>query len=112
MKPWQAAFIESLEAASDIDRQRVAWVDRTGPFFPDPVELICQIFDDSAIEDLMAKGVVFSETTDAAIRRLDALVEGLILDQKPKQLLASEDWIEFAREAGRVCALVRGHLAE
>lgn len=112
MKPWQAEFVQSLEAASDVRRQRVAWVDRTGPFFPDPVELICQIFDDSAIEDLMAKGVVFSEATDAAIRRLHALVSELDLNQEPERLLSSEGWTAFAREAGRVRALVRGHLAD
>jgi len=109
---WHAGFIQSLEEASDIDGQRTAWVDRTNTRFPAPDELICQIFDDSGIDDLLAEGVVFSETTDAALRRLSTLAAGLDLDEEPGRLMSSEGWLEFAREAARVVALVREDLAE
>jgi len=109
---WHAGFIQSLEDAADIDEQRTAWADRTSTHFPAPAELICQIFDDSGIDDLLAEGVVFSETTDAALRRLSTLAAGLDLDGEPGRLVSSERWLEFAREAARVLALVREDLAE
>ena len=80
--------------------------------FPDPDELVCQIFDDSGIDVLLAEGQVFSETTDAALRRLSVLAEALDLHQTPTRLLSSEGWLEFAREAARVLALVRTALAD
>jgi hypothetical protein len=108
---WHAGFMQSLEEASDIDGQRTAWVDRTNTHLPAPAELICQILDDSGIDELLAAGVVFSETTDGALRRLSALAAGLDLDDAPGRLMASEGWLEFAREAARVLALVRDDLA-
>jgi hypothetical protein len=109
---WHAGFIQSLEEASDIGGQMAAWVDRTNTHFPAPAELICQIFDDSGIDDLLGEGVVFSETTDAALRRLSTLAAGLDLDEEPGRLVSSEGWLDFAREAARVLALVREDLAE
>lgn len=108
---WRADFIQSLEEASDIGGQRAGWVDRTRTHFPTPAELVCQIFDDSGVDDLLADGIVFSETTDAALRRLSTLAAGLDLDDEPARLVSSEGWIEFAREAARVLALVREDLA-
>lgn len=107
---WHAGFIQSLEEASDVEAQRAAWVDRTNTQFPAPTELICQIFDDSGINDLLAEGAVFSETTDAALKRFSALTARLDLDEEPERLMASKRWLEFAREAARVLALVRKDL--
>jgi hypothetical protein len=109
---WHASFVESLEEASDIDAQKAAWVDRTNTHFPTPAELICQIFDDSGIDDLLSEGIVFTETTDAALRRLSTLAARLVLDEEPERLMSSEGWLEFAREAAQVLTLVREDLAE
>ena len=112
IQAWHAGFLLSLEEASDIDAQRAAWVDRTSTHFPEPTELICQMFDDSGIDDLLAEGVVFSETTDAALRWLSALAARLDMDQSPERLMSSNGWLEFARETARVLALVREDLEE
>lgn len=109
---WHSGFVKSLEEASDIGAQRAAWVDRTSIHFPEPTELICQIFDDSGVDDLLAEGVVFSDTTDAALRRLSELAARLDLDQAPERLISSEGWIQFALETARVLALVREDLAK
>lgn len=109
-QPWHAGLIESLEAASDLERQRSAWLGRGGPHVPDPVELVCQIFDDSAIDDVLAEGVVFSSSTDAMLRRLSALAAELDLTLPPEALLASEGWVGFTREAARALAAVRADL--
>ena len=109
---WHAGFVRSLEEVSDIEAQMAAWMDRANANFPDPAELICQIFDDSGVGDLLADGRVFSEATDAALRRLSVLAERLDLDQSPERLLSSEGWLEFVRETAGVLALVRVELAE
>ena len=109
---WIAGFIQSLEEASNIDRQRSAWVGRRDPNFPAPAELVCQLFDDSGVDDLLAEGVVFSEATDALLRRLSSLAADLDLNGPPEVLLSSEGWGGFAREAARVLALVREELAK
>lgn len=83
-----------------------------GPNFPAPAELVRQIFDDSGIDDLPAEGVVFSDATDAMLRRLSSLAAELDLNVPPERLLSSEGWVGFAREAARVLALVREDLAE
>lgn len=111
MEAWQAAFIESLEQASDIERQRRAWTAHSHDV-PDPTELMCQIFDDSAVGDFLEEGPVFSEAADASLRRLSSLADRVDLHLPPDALLASEVWIEFAREAGRALTLVRTALGE
>lgn len=108
MEAWHARFVQSLEEASDIDAQRAAWVDRVNIHFPAPAELICQLFDDSGIDDLLAEGVVFSETIDAALRRLSALAARLDLGAEPEQLVSSGVWLEFVHETARALAMVRG----
>ena len=109
---WHTGFVQSLEEASDIDAQKAAWVDRTSTHFPEPAELICQIFDDSGIDDLLAEGALFSETTDAALKQLSKLAARLDLDESPERLVLSDGWVEFARETAKVLALVKEELAE
>lgn len=112
MEPWHAGFLESLEAAADLHGQRTAWVDRTNTQFPDPVELMCQLFDDSGVFDLLADGGVFCEATDAALRRLSVLADGLDVEADPGLLLSSAGWLEFAGAAARALELVSADLAE
>jgi len=112
-EPWHGPFVQSLEEAADLDRQRAGWADRTDANFPMPTELISQVFDDSGIDDLLGTGeVVFSESTDAALRTLSAAVAEIDLDQHPEQLWASETWRGFVNEAARVLSLVRSDLAQ
>lgn len=112
LEDWHSDFVESLEGASDIDLQRRAWVDLEDPNFPDPGELICQIFDDSGVDALLDRGVLFSETTDAMLRRLSSLATGIDTTGSPHALLASEEWRTFVRQAAQTLALVRRDLAE
>jgi hypothetical protein len=109
---WHAGFVQSLQEASDIERQRRAWVGRGDPSFPAPTELVCQIVDDSGLGDLLAEGVVFSKATDDMLRRLCSLAAELDLSAAPGALLSSEGWIGFAREAARALGSVRAELAE
>lgn len=113
LEPWHRPFVQCLEEAADLDRQRAAWVERTNAHFPPPTELVSQVFDDTGVDDLLNKGgIVFSESTDAALRALSALVAGIKLDEDPERLLASDTWLGFVQEAARVLSLVRKDLAE
>jgi hypothetical protein len=111
MQAWQAALIDSLEDLSDTERQKSAWLDLTGAFFPAPVELICQVFDDSAIDISLAKGRVFSDETDAILRWLMARVADFDVAVDPRVLLSSAAWTEIAHEAARAALLIRRDLA-
>jgi hypothetical protein len=115
MKPWQVQLVESLEAAADIDWQRRTWIDRVPPDDPAPGELLCQIFDDSAIDELMAGGVVFSEATDAVLRELSELADDLDereLNEEPALLLSNKRWVSFTRKAAEALAMVRKDLQQ
>lgn len=55
--PWHDYLVDSLEHATDLDSQRTAWDDRTLIELPiNPGELMCQIFDDTGIGDLVDAG--------------------------------------------------------
>lgn len=50
---WLDGFTESLSDAADLDKQKEAWVEVKRVELPSPVELLCQIFDDSGVGDLL-----------------------------------------------------------
>ena len=110
--PWQQGFIDSLAAASDLLAQQRAWVQRSGPFFPDPAELICQVFDDSAILEMIQAGTAFSPTTNARILRLSELADAIdtTCDRPFAKLWASQAWVTFAQHASAVRLLVLSDL--
>ncbi len=112
MQEWQAFLIESLEYASDMNWQRLAWLEQTIPPYPIPIELICNIFLDTSLDDMLSEGVVFSEKVDSALMHLSILADGLNLQVEPESLLSSDEWVQFAREAERVLILVREHLTK
>jgi hypothetical protein len=102
MEPWQETFLEALHALSDIERQRSAWVEPGGAWFPDPGELVCQVFDDSSVNELLAEGMLFSAATDDLLRQLDRLADEVDVEVAPEALLASDAWLVLARLAARV----------
>lgn len=83
-------------------------MERGDPGFPTPVELVCEVFDDSGISTLLDTGeVIFSDAADAVLRRLSAIADRVNLDRPPGEILSSEDWGEFVAEAARLLVLVR-----
>lgn len=105
--PWQANFIKTLWEAASPEIQRQAWLEGGIPGFPDPGELICQLFDDSAIDDqLLVGSTIFSESTDAQLRRLSELASKVEIAEPPLRLLASDSWQKFVLEAGQTLEMV------
>ena len=109
---WHGGFLQALEEIANTTRQRQSWVDLSDSLFPSPTELVCQLFDDSGVNDLLEKGIVFSEDTDAILRRLSSLAGELDLDISPEVLLSSAQWIELTYQAARALDMVRADLAQ
>ena len=57
--------------------------------------MICQIFDDFGIGDLLERGLVFSDDIDGVLRRMSSLVDEIDIDQSPESLLKDPKWISF-----------------
>jgi hypothetical protein len=107
---WHAGFLQSLAEMADIVMQRQAWIEKAQSRFPSPTELVCQVFDDSGVDDLLAKGLVFSEATDNVLRRLSGLVARVNLDVRPQELLSSKHWFEVTEEAALALDMVGADL--
>jgi len=109
---WHCVFLESLEALAGIERQRRAWLDGTDSSFPSPVELVCQLFDDSGIDDLLEIGLVFSQPTDALLRKMSSLAEEVDVEVAAEKLLQCESWRRLSQDAGRALQMVKVDLAK
>jgi hypothetical protein len=92
---WQQEVVVSLRELSDSERQKRWWLDRDGPPFPSPVELVCGLFLDSGFEDMREAGeVFFSPECDALLEELSRMVDAVSFDQPYKSLLEDHAWIE------------------
>lgn len=102
---WQKAVVACLRELSDTEQQKRSWLDGDGTEFPSPEELICQLFDDSGLDDLLATGDAFSPEADALLRDLSRRVDSMNLDQAASTLLKDRAWIDvglIAKEALRL----------
>ena len=80
----RANLVEGLRDLADRSFQERVWIRGEGPEVPDFVELVCQIFDDTGLGDLLASGQADRALgTEAATELaklsalLDAIPEGL-----------------------------------
>jgi hypothetical protein len=101
-------LLRSLQDLADVERQRRDWLGDAAPTLPPPVELICAIFDDTALDDYLDAGPVFSAPTDALLRQLSALADAVDTDLPPEALLASEAWAALTALAAPAAEAVRG----
>jgi hypothetical protein len=92
-EPWHATFIQSLQELADLQAQTRAWVGGAAPEFPSPTELVCQVFDDSGILELLARGPVFSPETDACLLEVSRRVDEVDLEQPPQDLVRNAAWL-------------------
>jgi hypothetical protein len=104
-------LLRSLQDLADVERQRRDWLGDPDPTLPPPVELICGIFDDTALDDYLEAGPVFSAPTDALLRQLSALADAVDTDLSPEELLASEAWAALTTLAACTAAAVGTELA-
>lgn len=112
LEAWQENLLEVLEIVSDISLQERAWINRER-FLPDPTELICQIFDNSALfeSDERSQKLIqlFSKEAQDNLIYLDQLERQIDVDLytvNPEELLKNESWIRFAHH----CKITRDSL--
>lgn len=112
MRPegWHDNFLVALATAADIETQKTAWLEQRG-YLPCPAELLCQLFDDSAIDDLLERGDVFSPTTDQTLRELSELAGRIDATEPPQRLLRSREWVRFVTVAARALEMARVDMA-
>ena len=102
---WRSGVVEVLGDIADVDAQRSFWVDGVGRPVPDPTELVCQLFDDTALSIELASGRVFSEECDELLRKLGRLCDAAPLSGKPADIVATPEWREIVSvaDAARKC---------
>lgn len=111
-EPWHDSFLESLAELADIDRQRSTWVGGEANDLPSPSELVCQVFDDSGLDDFLRSGTVFSEPVDELLRELSNSVETFDLGKPAAELVADAEWVAIADRAGHALQKVQSILGD
>jgi len=98
---WHSRLLESLDELSDVDRQASAWVHRDLEFFPTATELLCQLFDDTGLDQLLSAGEVFSPPLDELLRKMSTLASQVDVELPAEQLLQDALWKELAAMAAQ-----------
>ena len=96
---WQQTVVDCLRELSDTEQQKRSWLDKDGTEFPSPEEIVCQLFDDSGLGDMLEAGEAFSPECDALLGELRRKVAGMRLDQPVSALLEDHAWREIGSMA-------------
>ena len=86
------------------------WAGRDVAGFPSEVELVCGVFDDSGIEEELARGPVFSPEADTLLRQLTLAVDDVDNALEGSALLASSQWLRVVELARRALSAIRAAL--
>ncbi|MGE0229579.1 MAG: hypothetical protein AB7U23_13835 [Dehalococcoidia bacterium] len=108
---WKILAIEVLRDIADPVAQQAAWIDDTGPRVSEPIELACQLFDDTGLGDRLDAGPVYAPRCDEILRQLGAAFQALRYDQPIDELTASSEWgaiVGLAQRALRCIESGRG----
>ena len=97
--PWQQQVVECLRELSDIDLQKRAWLEGMYELCPDPVELLCQIFDDTGVLAELDARQAFSPKCDALLRKLHRMTNEVDVERPPECLLEDPKWKEVTSMA-------------
>lgn len=97
---WQETVVACLRELSDTEQQKRSWLDKDRAGFPSPEELVCQLFDDSGLGDMLEAGdVAFSPECDALLGELGRKIDDVRLDQPVGSLIEDRAWREIGSMA-------------
>lgn len=96
---WRSFLIEVLAELAGCEAEWEKWIKSGEAELVDPVELACQLFDDSGLGDMLEAGPVFGESIDGRFRRLGEALDAVDSERGPEGLLGSPEWREVARLA-------------
>ena len=98
----KALLIQCLEELADRSFQDRVWVRGDGPEVSSAVELVCQLFDDTGLGDLLESGGVataLGPDADRALRELQGLLDGVPAGLDAASLLRHPAWKAVMRAA-------------
>jgi hypothetical protein len=84
----------------------MAWVEDRLPSFPGPEELICQVFDDSGIDDALIDGIVFSANADEILKQLSRAAATIDASGRPEEFVRGEEWKRVVHLAEKALAAI------
>ena len=90
-QPWHDAVLSSLKLVSDLDLQRAAWLEGQGAC-PDATELVCGLFDDSGLDELLEEGEVFWPELDHHLRVMSQFCERIGTERPAEEILDDPLW--------------------
>ena len=98
--PWQQMVLSCLRDLSDTEQQRQTWLNMNGGDLPPPGELVCQLFDDTGLDEELEIGTAISPECDVVLRELGRKLDDIDFDQPTRMLLKDPAW----HEAGSMAA--------
>ena len=103
--------IECLGELADPEFQQRVWVRGEGPEVSSYVEVVCRLFDDTALGDVLDGGsapVVLGLEATEELLRLRQLVDAVPSDMDAESLLRLPTWGEIVQTASRARGLLAG----
>ena len=90
-QPWHDTVVSYLRFIADLEIQRAAWLRGEGAC-PDATELVCGLFDDSGLDELLEDGEVFWPELDHHLRVMSEFAERIGTDRAPQEVLGDPLW--------------------
>jgi hypothetical protein len=113
LKPWQQAVVDCLIELADSSLQRRSWLSRDGTPLAPPGELVCQLFDDTGLDDILESGQeAFSPTCDRILVELGRSVDKADVEQPIESLLEDDGWREVIELAEAALSEIRKFVAD
>jgi hypothetical protein len=104
-----------LRDLADQTLQERTWLQEKPGGPASPVELVCQLFDDTALSDYLAKArgaPLFSSSVDTLLREISGLLSQVDLDLPPRLLLREPQWQEVQTKAAEAAQQIDELLRE
>jgi hypothetical protein len=95
----QVAILAGLRELSDVEFQRRVWLSTGAPEVSSFSETVCQLFDDTGLEDLLDRGPVFSPELDEGLRELSAELSRIDSSAPPEEIIESSAMQSIRRKA-------------
>ncbi|MDP2306533.1 MAG: hypothetical protein Q8P18_10970 [Pseudomonadota bacterium] len=101
--------LECLRELADANFQQRVWIRGEGPEVSSYSELVCQLFDDTALGDVLESGLagnIFGKPAEAELRRLSILLDQIPAGLDAPALLRHPGWQAAVNVAAEAAALV------
>ena len=106
---WHDLVLLNLRLLADLNLQRAAWIRGAGTC-PDATELLCALFDDSGLDELLEDGEVFWPELDHHFRVMGQFAERIETERSPEEILGDPLWRTFATLSGKALAALEARL--